>query len=96
MKVVEYTLTANGEVPSFVIDGGYFGTPNGNGSPQDWTLIGVATDDAPGVVYATEQELADHLSVVGADWLVHNPQDDSYTPFDPVASASLLWAKLNQ
>jgi len=96
MKVVEYTLTANGEVPSFVIDGGYFGVPNGNSPPQDWTLIGVATDDAPGVVYATEQELADHLTVIGADWQMRIHHDDSYTPFDPVASASLFWAKLSQ
>lgn len=94
MKVIEYTLTDSGDVPTFVIDGGYFPAPNSNASPQDWTLIGIATDDAPGVVYATEQELSDHLAVIGADWAEYDPITNTTTAFDPVASASVFWNKL--
>lgn len=95
MKIVEYTLNSDGTIPSFIIDGGNFPVPNGNASPQDWTLIGLATDDAPGLVYETEQELSDHLAVVGSDWGEYDPITDTITAFDPAASASALWSKLS-
>lgn len=94
MKVVEYTLNFDGTIPSFIVDGGNFPVSNGNASPQDWTLIGIATDDAPGVAYATEQDLSDHLAVVGADWVEYDLITDTSIPFDPAASASALWSKL--
>lgn len=47
MKIISYTLTPEGRVPDYVLDGGYFSIPNENDSPQDWTLLGIATDEAP-------------------------------------------------
>jgi hypothetical protein len=48
MKLITYTLEADGTVPAYVVDGGYFADTREGPSPQDWTLVGWATDDAPG------------------------------------------------
>ena len=57
MKLIKYTLTAEGTIPSYVTDGGYLAVANTNSSPQDWDLIGVANDDAPQTGYANEAEI---------------------------------------
>ena len=40
MKLIRYTLTADGKVPNEIINGGFFAKSNGNQSPQDYDLIG--------------------------------------------------------
>lgn len=60
MKVTTYTLTADGTIPEFVDSGGMFALANDNASPQDWTLVGVCTDDAPGDAM-TEAELVTYV-----------------------------------
>lgn len=47
MKVISYTLTPEGRIPDYVLDGGYFAIPNEKPAPQDWNLLGIATDEAP-------------------------------------------------
>ena len=42
MKVIRYTLLANGTIPSDVVDGGYFIKQNGGQSPQDYDMIGLS------------------------------------------------------
>lgn len=54
MKVTTYTLNADGTIPDFVINGGMFPKANGNDSPQDWTLVGIVTDEADGEHYSLE------------------------------------------
>lgn len=58
MKVIIYTLTADGHVPDYVFDGGYFPKTNEKNSPQDYDLIGLAHDSA------IETELADRASIL--------------------------------
>lgn len=94
MKIVEYTLGADGTIPTFILDGGYFPHPNINPSPQDQTLIGVANDDAPGRVFANASELSDYLADVGSGWFVLNPDTGEKTPFNPTDAAAKMWAKL--
>ena len=46
--IVEYTLEANGTVPTYIVDGGYFLKSNENNSPQDWDMVGhTVNDDVP-------------------------------------------------
>ena len=46
--IVEYTLEANGTVPTYIADGGYFLKSNENNSPQDWDMVGhTVNDDVP-------------------------------------------------
>lgn len=47
MKVISYQLTPEGKIPDYVVDGGYFAIPSESSSPQDWWLLGVATNEAP-------------------------------------------------
>lgn len=46
-KVVIYTLESDGTVPDFVLDGGYFPCAKASNPPQDWSLVGIAADNAP-------------------------------------------------
>lgn len=57
MKIGIYTLTETGEVPNFVIKGGYLAVFNGNASPQDFDLVGLVDDDAPGINFPTWNDL---------------------------------------
>ena len=42
MKIIRYTLLANGKVPSNMVDGGYLIKYNGGESPQDYDMIGLS------------------------------------------------------
>jgi len=48
MKVTTYILNSDGTIPTYVLNGGYFPDVRVGDSPQDWTLVGVCSDDAPG------------------------------------------------
>lgn len=67
MKAVKYTLETDGTVPTWVVNGGHFAVPNENVSPQDWTIVGKVTDDAPGAAMS-EQELAQYLEEIGVSF----------------------------
>jgi len=47
--IVEYILEANGTIPAYIADGGYFPKTNDSASPQDWDMVGhtVNDDDVP-------------------------------------------------
>jgi len=84
MKVTTYTLNADGTIPDFVDNGGYFPDANDNDSPQDWTLVGVCTDDAPGDAM-TEAELVTYVEAFSPVFV--NPEDDTETPAADVVAA---------
>lgn len=95
MKIVEYTLNADGTIPDSIVDGGYFAVSNGLPSPQDWTFMGVADDDALFSSFATEQDFLDKLSAISVGWVYHSHSEDKPEPFDPVRASSFLWSKLS-
>ena len=84
MKVTTYTLNADGTISEFVDNGGYFPDSREGDSPQDWTLVGVCTDDAPGDAM-TEAELVTYVE--GFSPVFVNPEDDSETPAAEVVAA---------
>ena len=43
-KIIKYNLEADGTIPTYIADGGYYPKANSNSSPQDWDLIGATTD----------------------------------------------------
>ncbi len=46
--IVEYNLEANGTIPTYIADGGYFIKANDKDSPQDWDMVGhTVNDDIP-------------------------------------------------
>lgn len=88
-KIITYTLEADGTVPVYILDGGYFPTPNDNPSPQDWTLVGVSTDAAPGQGFFDAAAIEAHLvSIGGESWT--NPDG---SPVDLAALAAVMWER---
>lgn len=84
MKVATYILNADGTVPDFVDDGGYFPDARDSDSPQDWTLVGVCIDDAPGDAM-TEAELVTYVE--GFMPVFTDIEDGSETPAADVVAA---------
>lgn len=86
MKLITYTLEPDGTIPAYVLDGGYYSTPNAGQSPQDWTLVGVAVDEAPGTVLADAAAVQAYLvSIGGESWV-----DEDEQPVDLAAAAANL------
>ena len=71
MKIIKYTLTSDGKIPDYVIDGGQLSVANNKPWPQNLDHIGLATDDATEPVFATEDELIQYA------------KDNNITSIDP-------------
>ena len=81
--IASYVLNEDGTVPEYVINGGYFAVANDNPSPQDWTLVGVVTDDAP---MSAITDLRAYLVGVGAEsWM-----EPDETPFNIDAAVAFM------
>jgi len=91
MKLITYTLNADGTIPDYVTDGGYWAWENGGTSPQDLDLVGVAIDTAP------QEGFADEAALISYGNSKNFAYTDSRTgEFISVESmASNLWAKLS-
>lgn len=66
-KIIKYTLNQDGTIPDYVINGGYLADPRTGPSPQDWTLVGLATDDAPGEVILSREDLMSYIIDLGGE-----------------------------
>ena len=91
MKMIKYTLNADGTIPDYVLDGGYLAVVNANPSPQDLDLIGVANDNAPQAGYANEAALLAYAEEKNIE--VMNPITEEIIPLETVISA--MWSKLS-
>jgi hypothetical protein len=90
MKLVIYTLNADGTIPEYVIDGGYLPWSNNQLSPQDLDLVGVAIDEAPQVGFATEAELLAYAE--SKDFVFKDPKTEEITPLESIILS--LWEKV--
>ena len=90
MKMIKYTLNSNGTIPDYVVDGGYLAKSNGSASPQDYDLIGVATDAAPQTGYANEAALLQYAE--DSEFVFTNPTTEEVIPLETVVSS--IWSKL--
>ena len=91
MKIIIYTLDINGNVPEYVIDGGYFPTLNNNASPQDLDLIGLANDSATQDSFNNEQDLYDYVQ--SKNIIVIDPVTKQTISLESIIS--IIWSKLN-
>jgi len=67
MKVIRYTLLANGTIPSNVLDGGYFIKYNGGQSPQDYDMIGLSLDWTGIEEYTTKTSFENYIKSFVSD-----------------------------
>lgn len=94
-KVISYKLTPNGEIPSFVEDGGSFAKGE---KWQEMVLVGISVDgftSAENVtIYETEQDLVAYLETYLADGTTTDPITNQEYTFSIAEAVSSLFAKL--
>ena len=94
-KIIKYNLEANGTIPTYIDDGGYYPKANSNSSPQDWDLIG-ATDNGSSETglgeLANKAAIKSYLDSYTGDW-TERDSDGNETAFDQDVAATQLWAK---
>jgi hypothetical protein len=90
MKMIKYTLNSDGTIPDYVTDGGYLAKWNGNASPKDYDLIGIATDAAPQTGYVNEAALLQYAQ--DNNFTFTDPMTDEEIPLENVISS--IWSKL--
>ena len=94
-KIIKYNLEANGTIPTYIDDGGYYPKANDNASPQDWDLIGATTDGASSTgvgELANKAAVKSYLDSYTGDWTDRNAAGEEVA-FDQDAAATMLWAK---
>tara|TARA_R110000787_G_scaffold248052_1_gene353637 strand:+ start:895 stop:1176 length:282 start_codon:yes stop_codon:yes gene_type:complete len=69
MKVIRYTLLANGNIPNNVIDGGHFVKYNGGQSPQDYDMIGLSLEWVGIEEYTTKVSLENYVKSFVTDYV---------------------------
>jgi len=72
--IVEYNLEANGTIPTYIADGGYFEKANSKDSPQDWDMIGhTVNDDIPETLTVLDRAaLITRLTTLGYTVIIGN------------------------
>ena len=94
-KIIKYTLEANGTIPGYISDGGYYPKANDTASPQDWDLIGATNDGASETglgELANKAAIKSYLDSYTGDWTDRNDAGEEVA-FDQDAAATALWAK---
>ena len=95
-KIIKYNLNANGTIPDYIDDGGYFPKANGGNSPQDYDMIGATVDGSSETglgELASEAAVKSYLDKYTGDWTVRNIATQSDDPFDQAAEAENIWTK---
>ena len=94
-KIIKYNLEANGTIPTYIADGGYYPKANGGNSPQDWDLIGATTDGSSETglgELANKAAVKSYLDTYTSDWKERDANDNE-VDFDQDAAATMIWAK---
>tara|TARA_R100001244_G_scaffold36706_1_gene33564 strand:+ start:2581 stop:2883 length:303 start_codon:yes stop_codon:yes gene_type:complete len=95
-KIIKYNLTAQGTVPTYIDDGGYYPKANGGTSPQDWDLIGATVDGSSenGLgALASAAAIKSYLDTYTSDWTDGVDGDGEDIAFNQTTAANGLWAK---
>ena len=91
-KIVKYTLTNQGTIPTWIEDGGYY--PN-----SEEVMIGATVDGSSETglgELASEADVKTYLDSYTSDWTQPDPDSsdpDANVPFDQTAAATYIWSK---
>jgi len=89
-KIVKYQLEANGTIPTWIDDGGYYPDPSE-------VMIGATVDGSDEVglgELASEADVKTYLDTYTSTWTEQDPNDPNATvPFDQTAAATHIWSK---
>ena len=90
MIVVKYNLTLTGNIPSYIVDGGYFPKANNKSSPQDWDLIGISSGSKALGEFSSQADLKSYFDTYTQDWRDNDYDDTAWSQTD---NAQILWTK---
>ena len=88
-KIVKYQLEANGTIPTWIDDGGYYPDPSE-------VMIGATVDGSSEVglgELASEADVKTYLDSYTSTWVQQNGASDEEVPFDQTAAAANIWSK---
>ena len=91
-KIVKYQLEANGTIPTWIDDGGYYPDPSE-------IMIGATVDGSSEVglgELASEADVKTYLDSYTSTWTDDDPSSDdpdATVPFDQAAAAANIWSK---
>ena len=87
-KIVKYKLEADGTIPTWIDDGGYFPT-------SEEVMIGATNDNSSEVglgEIASEADVKTYLDSYTSTWTDRDSEDNE-VPFDQAAAATYIWSK---
>ena len=91
-KIVKYTLTNQGTIPTWIEDGGYYPDPSE-------VMIGATVDssDETGLgELASEADVKTYLDTYTSSWTQQDPDSNdpaATVPFDQTTAATHIWSK---
>jgi hypothetical protein len=91
-KIVKYQLEANGTIPTWIDDGGYYPDPSE-------VMIGATVDGSSEVglgELASEADVKTYLDSYTSTWTENDPSSDdpdATVPFDQTQAATYVWSK---
>ena len=91
-KIVKYQLEANGTIPMWIDDGGYY-------PDSSEIMIGATVDGSSEVglgELASEADVKTYLDSYTSSWTerdINSPDPDASVPFDQAAAAANIWSK---
>ena len=94
-KIIKYTLTANGTIPTYIADGGYLPNANSNSSPQDLDMIGATVDGSSETglgELVNAAAIKSYLNSYASDWKDID-DDGNEIDFDIDAAVVRMWTK---
>ena len=94
-KIIKYNLNANGKIPTYIADGGYYAKENSNASPQDLDMIGATVDgsDETGLGELTNAAaIKSYLDTYTSDWKDLDT-DGNEVDFNQTTAANYIWTK---
>ena len=97
-KIIKYNLTAQGTIPTYIDDGGYYPKLNDNASPQDWDMIGATVNGSSETglgELVNKAAIKSYLDSYTGDWTEDDP-DNTHGPkraLSQADAATRLWSK---
>ena len=94
-KIIKYTLEANGTIPGYISDGGYYPKANDTASPQDHDMIGATNNGSSETglgELANKAAIKSYLDSYTSSWTERNAAGEEVA-FDQDAAATHIWAK---
>ena len=94
-KIIKYNLNADGTIPTYVADGGYYPKANSNSAPQDNDMIGATVDGSSETglgELANKAAVKTYLDTYTSSWKDKNDAGEE-VDFDQDAAATYIWTK---